>query len=149
MPDVTIGTKGCDYYQIYNVVQHELTHASHFSNAGEVLWGRYINYIVTHGCYGDGTAETKGKDICELGESWANAFERYSSCLKFGFDNNSGNSYWFNSTIDNLFDLMFNKVLTPKEIYDCLDKEVKSMSDLKEKMLEKYESRSSLIEKYM
>ena len=44
---------------------------------------------------------------------------------------------------------MFNKVLTPKEIYDCLDKEVKSMSDLKEKMLEKYESRSSLIEKYM
>ena len=149
LPDVTIGTKGCDYYQIYNVVQHELTHASHFSNAGEALWGRYINYIVTHGCYGDGTAETKGKDICELGESWANAFERYSSYSKFGIDNKSGRSHWFNSTIDNLFDLMFNKVLTPKEIYDCLDKEVKSMSDLKEKMLENYESRSSLIEKYM
>lgn len=156
LPDVTIGTKRknlytCkDIYQsIYNTVFHELTHASHFSNAGEVLWGRYINYIVTHGCYGDGTAETKGKDICELGESWANAFERYSSYSKFGIDNKSGRSYWFNSTIDNLFDLMFHKVLTPKEIYDCLDKEVKSMSDLKEKMLEKYESRSSLIEKYM
>ena len=74
MPDVTVGTKRknlytCrDIYQsIYNTVFHELTHASHFSNAGEVLWGRYINYIVTHGCYGDGTAETKGKDICELG----------------------------------------------------------------------------------
>lgn len=105
--------------------------------------------LLFHGCYGDGTAETKGKDICELGESWANAFERYSSYSKFGIDNKSGRSYWFNSTIDNLFDLMFHKVLTPKEIYDCLDKEVKSMSDLKEKMLEKYESRSSLIEKYM
>ena len=69
--------------------------------------------------------------------------------LPGGIDNKSGRSYWFNSTIDNLFDLMFNKVLTPKEIYDCLDKEVKSMSDLKEKMLENYESRSSLIEKYM
>ena len=159
LPDVTIGTyrdtnkyNTTDIYEsIYSVVWHELTHASHFAQVGESMWGRYINYIVTHcnnGIYGDGTAETKGRDICELGESWANAFEQYSSYMKFGtytYDS----SIWFKSNIDALFNLMLYNIFTPKEIYLCLTNEVKSMGDLKQKLLEKYEDRSELIEAYL
>lgn len=157
LPDVTIGTfstinnKMKTYVSIYNTVWHELTHSSHFAQAGEVVWGRYINYIVTHctdGIYGDGTAETKGKDICELGESWANAFERYSSYLKFGFDNSSGWDQWFDHNIDCIYSLMSNNILSPKEIYSCLTKDVKSVEDLKQKLLEKYEDRTERIKAY-
>ena len=149
LPDVTIGTEGKDYYDIYTVVWHELSHASHFSKAGEGLWGRYVNYIVTHGGYGDGTAEAKGKEICELGESWAYAHERYCSYKKFGCLDNSGSSEWFSHNIDFLYNILLNNVLTPKEIFDCLETKVKSMSDLKEKLINKYESKSKLIEIYM
>lgn len=148
LPDVTIGTYGKDYYYIYTVVWHELSHSSHFSYAGEGLWGRYVNYIVTHGGYGDSTDETKGRDICELGESWAYAHERYCSYTKFGELDSSGYSQWFASSIDVLENLMINNILTPKEIFLCLSPAVKSIDDLEQKLLEKYEDKSEEIEAY-
>lgn len=148
LPDVTIGTYGKDYDDIYNVVWHELSHSSHFAQAGEVVWGRYINYIVTHDGYGDGSADTQGRDICELGESWAYAHERYSSFIRNGEEDDSGWSQWFASSIDILEKLMINKVLTPKEIYLCLTSKVKSIDDLEQKLLEKYEEKSEIIKTY-
>ena len=130
LPDVTIGTKGKDYKDIYTVVWHELSHASHFSQAGEGLWGRYVNYIVTHGGYGDGTAEAKGKEICELGESWAYAHERYCSYLKFGDHDNSGQSQWFAPSINSLYYMFSNKILSPSDVYKSLTSKMNSVNDL-------------------
>lgn len=159
LPDVTIGTYSSymdyntrTYSSIYGTVWHELTHASHFSQAGESLWGRYVNYIVTHSSkesvYGDGSADTKGRDICELGEAWANAFESYSSYTNQNDTTVSGLNYWFKDGIRSLYYLMYDSILTTEEIYRCLTKDVKSIEDLKQKLLDKYEDRSEQIEAY-
>ena len=43
---------------------------------------------------------------------------------------------------------MYDSILTPEEIYRCLTKDVKSIEDLKQKLLDKYEDRSEQIEAY-
>ena len=147
MPDVTIGmsesgaTPNSNYKMHYYTVWHELFHASHFSQAGEGVWGPYINYIVTHGFgYGDGTAkETTGKNICELGESWAYANQYYSA--KYSWSS----SLWFSKSVVSIKKILDTKVLTRKQLYDCLTKDVKSIDDFKNKLIEKYPSKSSSI----
>ena len=147
LPDITIGmsepgaTPNSNYKKHYYTVWHELFHASHFSQAGEGVWGPYINYIVTHGFgYGDGTAkETTGKNICELGESWAYANEYITSgSYRYG--------YWFDSTISSNYSMLNTKVLTRKQMYDCLTKDVKSIDDFKTALKKKYPSKSSSID---
>ncbi len=147
LPDITIGMSetGCtpnnNYKKHFYTVWHELFHASHFSQAGEGVWGPYINYIVTHGFgYGDGTAkETTGKNVCELGESWAFANEFYSSRVYY-------RGYWFDNAISSNYNLLEDKVLTRKQMYDCLTKEVKSIEDFKTALKNKYPSKSSSID---
>ena len=130
-----------NYKKHYYTVWHELFHASHFKQAGEGVWGPYINYIVTHDFgYGDGTAkETTGKNICELGESWAYANEYYSA----GYSGVPG--HWFHQNISAIKTLLNNGTLTRKQLYDCLTKDVKSIDDFKKKLVEKYPSKSSMI----
>lgn len=154
LPDITIGmtydaplaggdvinvTPNSQYKYHYYDVWHELFHASHFSQAGESVWGPYINYIVTHGFgYGDGTAkESTGKNICELGESWAYANQYLES-------KNYYVGYWFDDSISSINYLMKSS-LSRKQIYDCLTKNVKSIDDLKSKLISKYPSKSSSI----
>lgn len=57
LPDIIIDTKDYigiqhKYNRIYQTVNHELAHASHFSQVGSTFWGDYINYIITYGAYG-------------------------------------------------------------------------------------------------
>lgn len=146
MPDITIGMSetGCtpnnNYKKHFYTVWHELFHASHFSQAGEGVWGPYINYIVTQGFdYGDGTAkETVGKSICELGESWAYAYQEYSSKTLVS-------GYWFDASIKSIYTLLNKGVLSRKQIYDCLPKDVKSINGLKQKMIEQYPDKKTQI----
>ena len=143
LPDITIGmthngaTPNSNYKEHYYTVWHELFHASHFSQVGEGIWGPYINYIVTHGFgYGDGTAkETTGKSICELGESWAYANQFISSGAYY-------RGYWFDNTILSYYNIIDSKVLTRKQMYDCLTKDIRSIDDFKRALEKKYPYKS-------
>ena len=54
LPDLTVGTfytrydgyKGDCYRIIYKATWHELTHSSHYIQAGDDVWAKYIDYIV-------------------------------------------------------------------------------------------------------
>ena len=48
LPDIVIGTGGgYNTYDIYESVNHELSHASHFNKVGSAFWAKYVNYIIT------------------------------------------------------------------------------------------------------
>ena len=151
LPDITIGTKeGRTFDNIYYSTYHELTHASHFAQAGESVWGPYINYIVTswasgNGCYGDGTSTSKGRDICELGESWAYANESFLYYSKKGTYYIFGARNWYSNPIIGIYDLIINNVLTRKQINDCMTSDIKSINDLKNKLNAKYPSKKTII----
>ncbi|MBQ7254051.1 MAG: hypothetical protein IJS30_05195 [Bacteroidales bacterium] len=142
MPDITIGMAifpSSHYSQHYFEVWHELFHASHFAKVGEVVWAPYINYIVLNNGYGDGTSSSIGKGICELGESWAFANQYYSSRQTWK------SSIWFTNSVASIKQLLDTGVLTRKQIYDCLTVDVKSVSSLKAKLLERYTTKSKQI----
>lgn len=81
LPDITIGTKGKSYRKVYDHVNHELSHASHFSAVGSAYWARYIGYIMTNQGYGNGSG--KNAELCGVGEMWGYSmghiqeFEKY------------------------------------------------------------------------
>lgn len=151
LPDITIGMSGNNrsphkgYSHQYNIVWHELTHASHFRQAGEAVWGPYIDYIVwcylrNQGTYGDGTATSVGRDICELGESWAYANE----FLVSGADPNDF-SRWFKDSFLGIYNIQHEGTLTRKQMYDCLTSDVKSIGDFKDKLIDRYPNKTSEI----
>ena len=143
LPDITIGmthgsaTPHSNYSEHYYTVWHELTHSSHFAKVGETLWAPYINYIVLKGGYGDGTSTSVDRNICELGESWAYANQRYESGIPY-----YGSSCWFAKSISSINMLMNSSILSRKQIYDCLTKDVKSINDLKAKLIVKHPTKS-------
>jgi len=147
VPDITIGmsTKAAspnsNYKSHYYTVWHELFHASHFSQVGASVWIPYIFYIVSNGFgYGDGTApKTDGKNICELGESWAYANQYYSANYTWS------SSIWFGQSVVSIKQLLDTEVLTRKQLYDCLTKDVRSIDDFKRKLIKEYPSKSSEI----
>ncbi len=149
LPDITIGmsseyvnkSPNNGYMEHYHVVWHELTHASHFRQAGELVWGPYINYIVTHGAYGDGSSTSTGRYICELGESWAYANES----IKAGCHPSALTTDWFYSSCVGIYNLLKNGTLTRKQMYDCLTSDIKSITDFKNRLIEMYPSKSSEI----
>lgn len=153
LPDVTIGMSSSHvnkspnngYLEHYHVVWHELTHASHFRLAGETVWGPYINYIVTHNGYGDGSATTVGRNICELGESWAYANES----IKAGCIPGSLTHAWFYEGCNGIYNILINDILTRKQMYDCLTPDVKSITDYKAKLIERYPSKTSEINAHL
>lgn len=149
LPDITIGmsseyvnkSPNNGYMEHYHVVWHELTHASHFRQAGELVWGPYINYIVTHGAYGDGSSTSTGRYICELGESWAYANES----IKAGCHPSELTTDWFYSSCVGIYNLLKNGTLTRKQMYDCLTTDIKSITAFKNRLIEMYPSKTSEI----
>lgn len=155
LPDITIGgyVQDKDKYGVLHAkIWHELSHASHFSQVGEVYWGRYINHIVTHGGYGTSSNST-GWNICELGESWAYANELYDyrSMPKCRMNNDDfcGIDGWLKrgSTLF-IYNLISNKVLSIGELYNCLTNDVKSLSDFKHKLYTTYPEKEQRIRSY-
>lgn len=147
LPDITIATKGEDYYSIYETVNHELSHASHYSQVGTVFWSEYISYIMTYGSYGDGTGNNA--ELCGIGEMWGYSMGYIQYCELLGNRIEVGNypGYVVDGWIKPhaLWDLYADNTLTKKQIYDCLTPEVDTYADLIEKMIRRYPSKADAI----
>jgi hypothetical protein len=145
MPDITIGTSGKGSEAIYEHVNHELSHASHFQNVGSEFWAKYISYIITYGMYGDITCNNSG--ICGVGEMWGYAMgyiEKYEKYYGGVYGNiPCKDKYWFKPEI--IWDLYKNKILTKREIYNCMTSDVKTHAQIKQKMISKYPSKATSI----
>lgn len=145
-PDITIGSAGYSSDGIHESVFHELSHASHFQQVGMSYWADYIKYIVTYGAYGNGSGYNAG--ICAVGEMWGHAmgyinkYEKYSGRVPDSYPQSDA-IYFFKPSI--IWDMYRNNILTKKQIYDCLMKDVKSVEQLKQRMIQLYPSKSRLI----
>lgn len=148
-PDITIGTKGReDYDELYNVVNHELAHASHFTRVGRDYWDTYIRYIIesfvmTGGMdYGDGT--TDGAGHCEVGEMWAYYLESkmYKERYGGGFPT-YGNSFWFSPQV---FRYMDERGVSCSDIFSVLTADVNTKERLKDALLKAVPMKKSVIE---
>ena len=151
LPDIVIGTGGgYNTYDIYESVNHELSHASHFNKVGSAFWAKYVNYIITYGKkydhpYGDASCNNSG--FCGVGEMWGYAMGYIRTYEKYQQKPKNGQSKWFQPNL--LYDLMTEKILTKKPIFDCLSSDVTSHALLKQKMISRYPSKKdSIIAKF-
>ena len=148
MPDITIGTKASQTYSsLYSTTCHELAHASHFVNAGIEYWNAYIRYIIESyvtsdgQLYGDGSGDGAGN--CEVGEMWAYYMESKLYKERYGGSYPSfGTSYWFYPQI---FRFMDERGLDQSEIFQVLDADVDSKSELKKTLMFTYPERQDMI----
>ncbi len=95
-PDLIIsapksGINGNETRWAYNMVFHEMAHASHWSLVKSSYWVKYINYIITYGTYGDGTGANAG--YCGVGEMWGNYFGNFVIARREG-NNTFGGGFW-------------------------------------------------------
>lgn len=137
--DITFGieTIKANYTELYKVVFHELSHASHFSQVGDEYWADYIGYIVTYGAYGDGTGKNAG--VCEVGEMWGYAMEQVHYYKNFQerklsgeYPVRHGSSIWFKPQI--YWDLIRDGFVTEKQLFGYMTNDVRDLSALKEKI---------------
>lgn len=137
MPDITIGTSGKDYRGIYEHVNHELAHASHFSKVGSGFWSKYVSYIMTYGAYGDGTGNNA--ELCGIGEMWGDYMGVIRRCEVLG--NNippkypDSNSNWFKPEV--FWDLR-NSDIHKEDIFSCLTNDVRTYNALYSKLCDKF-----------
>lgn len=152
MPDITIGTLNKAYNEIYEHVNHELSHASHFSTVGSEFWAKYINYIITYGtgdngAYGDGTG--RNAELCGVGEMWGYFMGFAQESEKFNkptaWPEQGLTKKWIKPGV--FGDLYDNKVLTKRQIYDCLTADVRTYDALVSAMYNKYPLKADAIEK--
>lgn len=148
LPDVTLGMEGrSSYGEIYSTAIHECAHASHFMQAGQAYWEKYIKYVltsfVTSGgiTYGVGTETDHG--YCEVGEMWAYYVQtrlyrdRYpDGSLSFG------TSFWFSPQI---FLYLDERGLDRFKIFSALTEDVTDRDILKDKLLALYPESKSII----
>ena len=151
LPDVTIGcldwsSNRMKYEQLYDTVNHELAHSSHFRQVGSEFWALYISYIMTYGAYG-GNDNGNNAQLCAIGEMWGNfmgytqANEKFDDYPCFGDDPIDGWIY------PQLFMKIYNEgILSKKEIFDCLTLEVDTYNDLVSKLYSLYPDRAVDIE---
>ena len=151
LPDVTIGcldssSNRMKYDQLYNTVNHELAHSSHFRQVGSEFWALYISYIMTYGAYG-GNDNGNNAQLCAIGEMWGNfmgytqANEKFDDYPCFGDEPIDGWIY------PQLFMEIYNEgILSKKEIFDCLTLEVDTYNDLVSKLYSLYPDRAVDIE---
>lgn len=144
-PDITIGVDGEKSNDIYNSVNHELSHASHFRQVGSEFWSKYIDYIITYGAYGDGTG--RNAELCGIGEMWGHCIGYLQEKEKYLASKSSIRAVdgWIKPNI--FFQLIYKKTLTKKQLYDCLTYDVRTYDALLRKMYAKYPDKADLIEK--
>lgn len=156
LPDLTIGTldssgnrKG--YNSIYQIVNHELAHASHFSVVGSPYWAKYVSYIMTYGAYG-GNDSGNNAQLCAIGEMWGH-FVGYTQAIeKFG---KSSQGIRHLVTIDSwiypqvFWDIYSSNILSKKQIFDCLSDEVNTYNKLVAKLYTLYPEQAASIEQVL
>lgn len=149
LPDITIGTKGmADYASIYGAVCHELAHASHFAKVGTDFWNPYITYIITSyitsggNAYGDGTGDKAG--LCEVSEMWAYYIQSRMFKDRYGGTFPSyGTSFWFSPQIYRYLD---DRGMKPYQFLSVMNTDVVNKSCLKQKLIETYPTKRTVIE---
>lgn len=140
LPDITIGTKGKDYAGIFEHVNHELSHASHFSQVGSEFWAQYVSYIMTYGAYGDGTGNKA--ELCGIGEMWGFFMGYKLTDEKFSINDDDCPPIQYEWICPQVFwDIEKSGVLTKKQIYDCLQPDVRTYNQLVSKMYSLYPDR--------
>lgn len=146
-PDITIGTKDvASYSDLYRLVMHELSHASHFSQVGLEYWNKYIMYIVqcvmTGSVYGEATRTDSG--YCAVGETWAYYMEDKLFQDRYGASGttSSGSVYWFRPAI---LSYLAARGVSPQMMFKALQPSVTSMDAFKSKLIELYPSRRTVI----
>ena len=139
------------YDLISSLVFHEMSHTSHFAVAGTRLWSEICSAIMSNGFdYGNKGSKTSG--LIDLEESWAFGHQYY------------GTRYWQNDPItitmltgghwkngdplnkDLFYEIMQSNTLTPREIVTCMTSDIKSIEQLKTKLVNKYPSKKAQIE---
>ncbi len=140
-PDVIIGGKKyVPYASLYRLVCHELAHTSHFQQAGSNYWADYISYIINNNGYGNKNCYNAG--VCGVGEMWGFAMAAILTKEKYGIGYSGG--YWFRWTT--LADLIDQGYVSKKSVYDCLNQDVRTLEQFKEKLIENNPSTAYHIE---
>jgi len=144
LPDI-IFLKSNLYWRMQSTVFHEMSHASHFAEAGTSLWLLEIAHIVynwahNNDLYGDGLTGTSGERATELIEAWAYARERRFQD-QFGMSVGAGTSEWFSPAINAITNLMAESVLTPSEILTSMPATITSIDDLYSRLCTRYPSK--------
>ena len=134
-----------DTEAVYYVTFHELAHASHWAQAGNRYWVRFINAIITYGNpmaddrpYGDGTGQNAG--YVGVGEMWGFYFGALLTYMEFSSTDrlrrNAGR-LWFNpgflQGVDSIPDI------TTSEIFGCLTPSTNTIAKLVEQLKTKTE----------
>lgn len=116
-PDVFIfaRTGDDDTEDIYKLIFHELGHASHYMQAGDEYWTKYISYIVTNKGYGK--PSDPYAEYCGVGEALADYMEDYYFASLGRSDNwvpernyQMTESHWWNRKI---LPYVSNRIVTP------------------------------------
>lgn len=131
------------YDELYHHVWHELSHASHYSVAGNSYWMDFASHIITHFNYGCKADVNSG--VIDLGESWANAYENYVYSLThskryfaiYGF------SCGAEFNIRPLTDLLQKGIVSPSQMVNCMKSDVRSVPALRDVLLTAYPSKSA------
>lgn len=141
-PDIIVYTENkYDTRSIFSLLFHELSHASHFSQAGASNWCRYITYIcesyhIQDNCYGDGTLTDAG--VCEVGEMWAYFHEDVMTYEYFngevGENAPSYIGYWFEPSVYSLYNLYQDHILSTQDIFSALTEDIDSREKLQTKL---------------
>lgn len=148
LPDIIIGTSGCnDYSSIYRRTIHELAHSSHYMQVGKDYWESFFYYVVSSWIsssgitYGVGTEEDHG--YCEISEMWAyymeNSFhrDRYPESYEL-----AGTSYWF---FPQIFMYLDEKGINRYRIFRALTSDVHDRDILRSKLSSLYPECKSII----
>ena len=141
LPDIIIGPRHTNdslfvYKKLYKLLNHELSHASHFSKVGSPFWAKYISYIMTYGAYG-GNSDGANAELCAIGEMWGNFMGSAQILDKYGPTDTLSKI----DTVDGwIYPQVFGDlykdvsptqwILQKKQIYDCLLPEVDTYDEL-------------------
>ena len=149
LPDIIIDrTNRTSYANIFKTVSHELSHASHYSQAGPQYWSMYVQYILD--CFNQGLPlygeqDTPFSGICGVGETWA-YFAEYdiyrrkytpnqTEPWKFSYPGaQEGVDFWFKPEI--LWELQ--EYLSPKEMFVPLTIDRQSIEQYRESLIDYY-----------
>lgn len=148
LPDITVGLKNASSYSdIYAMTVHELSHASHFAQAGKTYWDKYIEYVITSfitewgAAYGSASDEDSG--YCGVGEIWAYFMQNLLWHDRYGGEMPVfGMNCWFHPQI---LRYLNERGLSVSQIFKAFRPEVTDTALLESRLVSLYPSQSSMI----
>ena len=150
LPDMTLGLRNADSYaEIYRRCCHQLAHVSHYASVGNDWWNPYMKYLMLslaeslgETAYGSGDGDGAGH--CAVSEMWAYFLQEYLYHDRYGGASQSeGLTYWFRPQI---FQYLSERGMKPRHFFSVLKPQVKDVSDLKDRLQQRYPSKSEMIE---